>query len=490
MTLSKSQYIRGLQCPKSLWLHKHKPELKDTPDEQTEWILKTGDRVGEFAKGLFPDGVEIAFDSSDFDGMVAKTKALIESGTEVIYEAAFKEKGIFVMVDLLVKNGAFWDIYEVKSSAKVKEYQLNDAAIQWYALCDVLDLNRAFIVHIDTNYVRGAELDVDALFKIVDVTATVRQKQDTIEKNLQAFESILDAEMPDTDIGAHCTDPHVCDFYGHCWAHIPDFSIFDLYRMNGQKKFEMYQQGIVDLEDIPQEMKLNATQALQVSTVKTQKPHIDVSVIKAFTERVRYPINFFDFETFQDAVPRFEGQKPFEQIPFQYSLHILHEDGKLEHREFLADENEDPREPLIKQMLHDITGTGSIVAYNQGFEKGVIKGLSKHYPAYAKALLKLNERFVDLIEPFRKRGYYHPDFNGSFSLKSVLPALFPDDAELDYKQLGSVQNGGHAMHTFANLHLLEDKSLREQIRADLLAYCRLDTLAMVRIWERLKSISK
>ncbi|WP_226814429.1 DUF2779 domain-containing protein [Aliarcobacter butzleri] len=199
-------------------------------------------------------------------------------------------------------------------------------------------------------------------------------------------------------------------------------------------------------------------------------------------------MNFFDFETFQNAIPRFDNQRPYMQIPFQYSLHILHEDGTMEHKEFLGDENTDPRTNLITQMLSDITSTGSIMAYNQSFEMSRIKELADFDTDRKDELLALNERFVDLIVPFRGRGYYHPDFNGSFSIKSVLPAMFPNNDELNYKKLGSIQNGGDAMDTFANLYLLKDKSKREEIRKDLLAYCYLDTLAMVRIFEKLKEI--
>jgi len=176
------------------------------------------------------------------------------------------------------------------------------------------------------------------------------------------------------------------------------------------------------------------------------------------------------------------------QMTFQYSLHILHKDGTLEHKEFLADENSDPRAELAEQMLKDITSLGSIMAYNQGFETARIRELADFIPDKQDKLLALNKRFIDLINPFRSFAYYHPDFNGSLSIKSVLPALFPDNNELDYKQLGSVQDGAMAMNTFANLHLIEDEQQRKQIRVDLLAYCHLDTLAMVRILEELMTV--
>ncbi|UPT76673.1 DUF2779 domain-containing protein [Sulfurovum sp. XGS-02] len=489
MTISKSQYIRGLQCQKSLWLYKNRPELRDIPDEAQESLFNTGYSVGELAKELFPKGVEIEFDTSNFNGMVSKTKKLIANGTEVIYEATFSENGIFAMADILVKNGNAWDIYEVKASTEVKDVHIDDAAIQWYALSNTINLNRAFIVHINNQYVRKGELDVTELFSIEDMTEQVKEKQNMIKETLNRMEDVIKGEMPNIDIGGHCDNPYSCDFKGHCWKHIPTPSVFNLYWMNGAKKFEMYNQGLLTYTDIPDDFKLNNTQRLQVETAKTKEPYIDKNIINNFLKTIEYPINFFDFETFQNAIPRFDNQRPYMQIPFQYSLHILHEDGTMEHKEFLGDENSDPRDTLIEQMLNDVTSTGSIVAYNQAFEMSRIKELAKFNENREKELLALNERFVDLIVPFREKGYYHPDFNGSFSIKSVLPAMFPNDDELNYKKL-NIQNGGMAMDTFANLHLLKDKTKTDQIKTDLLAYCHLDTLAMVRIWEKLHQITQ
>ena len=489
MFLSKSQYIRGLQCHKSLWLYKHKPELRTVPDDQQTSLFGEGIQVGDLAKQLFPGGVEIAYDGDDFQGMIDKTETLIRDGSEVLYEAAFSEQGIFVMVDIMVRNGSAWDVYEVKGSTSVKDVHINDAAIQWHALSHRLDLNRASIVHIDNSYVREKDLDVAKLFKIEDITESIKEQQSQVMKSLEVMETMLDGPIPEIDIGAQCSDPYECDFHAHCWQHIPYPSVFNLYWMNGGKKFTLYRDGILTYDDLPSDYRLNATQELQVTTAKTATPYINRNIIEDFLATVEYPINFFDFETFQNAIPRFEGQRPYMQIPFQYSLHILHKDGTLEHKEFLGDEFSDPRRALIEQMLNDMTSTGSIVAYNQAFEKSRINELALFDTQYRDQLLELNQRFVDLIVPFRKRGYYHPDFNGSFSIKSVLPAMFPNDDELDYKKL-EIQNGGMAMDTFARLYLLNQAEQREKIRNDLLAYCRLDTLAMVRIWQRLQEIVK
>lgn len=484
MTLSKSQYIRALQCHKSLWLYKHKAELRETPDSAQDSLFNTGHQVGDLAKELFSGGVEIAFDSTNFDGMVQQTRKLMEDGVEVIYEATFKEYGIFVMVDILVKNGSAWDMYEVKASTHVKEYHKNDTALQWYVLSKALKLHRAYVVHINNKYVRDKELVVKDLLKCVDVTDEVTQKQELIPTQLKEMEQMLQKDMPDIDIGKQCSDPHRCDFHSHCWGHLPHNSVFELSYAMG-KQWRLYYDGILSIDDVPDNFKLGKKAKMQVEHHKSGEIKIDKEKIASFLETINYPINFFDFETFQNAIPRFDGQRPYAQIPFQYSLHILHKDGTLEHKEFLADEHEDPREKLAKQMLTDITPTGSIIAYNQSFEQTQIKNLATFLPHLSQELLQLNERFIDLAYSFQHKHYYHPAFKGKYSIKVVLPTLFPNNDELDYKKVGSIQNGGDAMDTFASLHLLKDKTKRDTIRKDLLAYCHLDTLAMVRIWEKL-----
>ena len=422
--------------------------------------------------------------------MVKKTKELLASGTEVIYEATFKEYGIFAMADILVKNGNAWDIYEVKASTETKEHHISDTSIQWYALSKSIKLNRAFVMHINNQYLRGKELNIHELFTIDDITDLVLQKQCDIDGQLFELEDMLKNEMPNIDIGKHCSDPYACDFGTYCWAHIPkENSVFHLSYAMG-KQWQLYYDGKLSIDDIPNDFHLGKNASLQIQHYKSGEIKIDKKKIQEFLDTIEYPINFFDFETFQNAIPRFENQRPYAQVPFQYSLHILHVDGTLEHKEFLGDENSDPRSALSRQMLQDIMPTGSIVAFNQSFEQKQIKNLAEVCVDDKDALLALNERFVDLAYPFQYKHYYHPKLNGKYSIKVVLPTLFPNDEELDYKKLGSIQNGGDAMDTFANLHLLKDKSKRETIRKDLLAYCYLDTLAIVKIWEKLVEIAK
>ncbi|MDF1881270.1 DUF2779 domain-containing protein [Sulfurimonas sp. MAG313] len=484
MTLSKSKYIQALQCHKALWLNKHRPELKGEYDGNRLDVIKSGNTIGELAKDLFPGGEEIEFNRDDFKGMLSKTKDLVAEGKDVIYEATFSEKGIFAMADILVRNEDKWDIYEVKGSTSVKDVHVDDAAVQWYALSKVLELNNAYIVHVNNEYVRKGDLDVHALFTIENITEDVLAKQEEIPKQLKEMETVLDGKMPEIKIGKHCSNPYECDFSDFCWKDVPYPSVFNISYAMG-KQWSLYEQGIVKIEDIPDDFYFGPNASLQIKHHHSQEIKIDKSEIKEFLDTIEYPINFFDFETFQNVVPRFDGQRPYAQMPFQYSLHILHEDGRLEHKEFLGDENCDPRRPLAQQMLKDLTPRGSIAAFSQGFEKGQIRRLAEFVDDISEELLDLTERFVDIAHPFQQKNYYHPGFNGRYSIKVVLPTLFPNDDELDYKKLGSVQNGGDAMDTFANLYLLKDVCKRDQIRKDLLAYCRLDTLAMVRIWEKL-----
>jgi hypothetical protein len=486
--LSKSQYVRGLRCHKSLWYIKNKPELRQIASEDMA-LIETGYSVGDLACNLFPGGIGIEFDKEDFQVMVSKTAELIESGADVLYEATFKENGIFAMADILVRDGDAWNIYEVKASTKVKEYHLNDAAVQWYAISNAINVNKAHIVHLNKHYVREGELNVNQLFHIEDITEDVLERQVEIPQRIDDMEQMLKTEEPDVKIGVHCNSPFSCDFKKQCWQEVPSHSVFKLYRLDKEKQFEWYHQGIRTYEDAIHKKRLNRIQTIQVQTVQTGLPILNKEVIKGFIQGLSYPLYFFDFETFMEAIPRFNGQKPYMQMPFQYSLHVLHENGELEHCEYLGDENSDPRLELVIRMLNELGTEGSIIAYYQNFEISRIEELARDFPGFAKELSALIPRFSDLIVPFRKLGYYHPNFHGSFSIKSVLPSMFPNDPELDYKKL-AIQHGGMAMDTFANLHRLQDSTKRESIRQDLLAYCHLDTLAMVRIYQKLLDLIK
>ena len=488
MNLSKSKYTRGLQCHKSLWLYQHRYDLRTPPDALAQTRMDAGTAVGELAQALFPGGKEIVFEPDNFPRMLGLTKLYLEQGIQTIYEASISRDGVFVACDILHHGKQGWELYEVKSSTRVKEYHRNDIAIQWHVLNKAgLKPVKAALVHINTSYRRSGELDIQQLFKIVDVTEDTISRQTAIPDNLLAMKEMLKGDEPDIEIGLQCNNPFECDFMDYCWSTVPAHSVFNLYNLKGHRKFELYNSGVVNLDDLPGDFPLNAVQKLQVAAHKAGAPVVNKAVIRDFLDKVVGPIYYLDFETFQNAVPRFDGQRPYEQVPFQYSLHI-EQGGTLKHLEYLANENIDPRRELAERLLLDMGNEGTIVAFNMAFEKRVINKLASLFPDLSPGLTALNERFIDLVVPFRQGGYYDEKMNGSFSIKAILPALFPDDPELSYKNL-SIQDGNTASEIFANLYQNSNVEEVKVIRRGLLDYCRLDTLAMVKIVNFLKSLS-
>jgi len=489
MHLSKSLYTRGLQCQKSLWLKKYNKDVLTPPDASAEAIFERGNEVGALACELFPDGREVPYAGTTFDEKIALTQEWMDEGVKNIYEASFSYEGILIMVDILhINDDGSVEIYEVKSSTEVKDVYLHDASIQHYVLRGLgYKVRSTNIVHINNKYVREDALEIEKLFSVVDVTHEVEELQYNIPAHLGEFEKVLsDKEHePLIDIGTHCTNPYACDAMNYCWKHIPDYSVFDISRLRVDKKFTLYAQGIVSFEQIEDVYAFSASQQVQIISELEQKEIINKEAIKAFLETLSYPIYHLDFETFQQAVPEWRGISPFMQIPFQYSLQIEQENGGLEHREFLAKEGEDPRYELAKRLVADIPTNATVLAYNMGFEKGVIRKLAAMFPVFSEHLLAIHDNVKDLMTPFASKDYYVPAMKGSYSIKYVLPALVPEMAKA-YKELDGVQNGGEAMQAFTRLSKIEDKAEVQRLRVALLEYCKLDTLAMVRVLDKLK----
>lgn len=482
-TLSKSQFIKGLQCHKNLWLYKYKPELRTPPDAFQQAIFDMGTEIGLCARGLFPGGEEIKYEGSSFEQKIRLTQDLISSGAETIYEATFSYDDIVVMVDILHKGDKGWELYEVKGSTSPdKGPYLHDVSVQYYVVSGSgLSVSKAFLVHLNREYVRLGEINIHALFSMRDFTDEVRDNQDYVMEELSSMRDMLRKECPEIDIGAQCSSPYDCEFHDHCWGHIPDNSVFDL-KEKGINKFEYYYKGIVRFKDFDLD-DLNYKQKMQVETELYDKAVIDVNGLKEFLEKLNYPQYFLDFETFMPAIPQFDGTRPYQPVPFQYSLHVLENAAsELKHYEYLADAGIDPREKIAGDLTQLIPENSCVIAYNSSYEKGRIKELAEQFPAYAEKLLKINENMIDLMVPFRRRHYYTKEMRGSYSMKAVLPALVP---ELSYEGM-VISGGSEAMQVYSVLHLIEDKDEVEKIRKDLLAYCRLDTLGMVKLVEKLK----
>ena len=488
-TLSKSTFIRGLQCEKSLYLYKHHYNLKDSISPQLQAIFNQGNMVGHLAQELFPGGVD-ASPSSHFkmQESVVKTKAFIEAGETIIYEATFQYNGVLAALDILVKDEDGWKAYEVKSATSVSETYINDAAIQYYAIVNSgIDLKNISIVYINNQYEKQGAINIQELFTIESVYDRVQDVLAKIPNQVERFKEVIAKDtVPEINIGLQCSNPYNCDFKEHCWSHIPDYSIFDIANLWTSKKFELYESGVTTFEQIDlQSTSLNENQLLQVTSELNNTSFIDRPKIKNFVDGLQYPLYFLDFETIGPAVPIYNGSRPYQQLVFQYSLHVQYApDSEIIHSEYLANPKDDPRFEFMKQLIKDCGATGDVIVYNISFESGKLNDLINVFPQYSKELRGIINRLKDLMLPFQKRWYYTPEMKGSYSIKYVLPALVP---ELSYNNL-EIKEGGTASNTFLSMVNGTFEGDLKETRRQLLEYCELDTMAMVRILEVLKAL--
>ncbi len=485
-TLTKSTFLRGMQCPKSLMLDALHPELRDPLDSHAQLRMRLGQEVGMLARERYPGG-DIGRFPGQIEPSLQRTQELMGLGVNILYEPAFQHAGVFILVDVLVKGQNGWRLMEVKSTSQFKDEHLWDIAVQTFVLRGAgIPLEEAVLLHINSEYVRRDELDLQVLLKeeplLVFVDELRAQVEDTIESSIAHLEARV---VPERDIGPYCREPVDCDFIGHCWSHLPSPSVFDVYRMPSKKKFALYQSGIDHIDQIPESFSMPSSSHFHVEAHKARSVVLKREELKSFIESLQYPLHFLDFETFNVPIPPFEGLKPYVHVPFQYSLHKqLEPDSELTHSGFLAEAGSDPRLEFIEKLLKETEDQGDIIVYNANFERGVLMGLVEQFPMYTNELERRIERLVDLMVPFRDRFYWTPAMGGSVSLKSVLPALVP---ELSYDTL-EVQDGTQAMGVYLGLEDLGDSSAAEAQRDALWEYCKLDTLAMVRVMEVLHSI--
>jgi hypothetical protein len=478
--LSKSRFIRGQQCHLHLWYQCYHPELASEISEAQQAVFDSGHEVGELATRLYPEGVLITEDHLHHEEAVQSTlEVLKDSNICAIYEAAFLYDGIRIRVDILerLENGK-WNLIEVKSSTSVKEVHFPDVAVQWYVLRGAgLEIETAFLMHVNNQYVYdGKKLDLNSFFIGSDVTEEVVAMQGRVPGMISDLKEMLsDSGPPDISPSRHCSKPYECDFYEYCTKEMPEHWIMELSGIKQTKLDELVVMGINDIKDIPSTYSLTDLQDRIRTSVVNNKEYISEELEQELTD-VEYPIHFLDFETISTAIPRYVGTRPYQILPFQWSNHILQKDGVLEHHEYLCNEDKDPREEFTFRLLSILGIKGSIFIYST-YEINIIKTLSVHLTEYRKKLLDTLDRFKDLRD-ITKKHFYHPEFHGSFSLKSVLPALVPD---MDYESLG-IQEGGQASSEY--LRMIEPSTPpeeREKIRKDLLTYCKQDTLAMVKI---------
>ncbi len=413
----------------------------------------------------------------------------------IITEASFGYNHNFCSVDILKNDIDGVEIYEVKSSSDISQIYYDDVFYQYYVLTNLgLNVKKASIVYINKNYIRHGALDIHKLFNTKDVTDLAKSNLPNIKNNIDDINNFINKynkdNEPEVPLSISCFEPYLCSYWQYCTKALPKPNVFDIANMKTINKLKYYNLGLIRFDDF-KNTDINPKYLEQINfELENLEPKINKEAIKNLMDSLKYPLYFIDYETFQLAVPEYEGTKPYQQLPFQYSLHIIRdEDAKtIEHKEFLAQiDDKDFLRHFAQSMIKDIPDNGSVIIYNNSFEPSRNRELARMFPDLADELNRINSQIVDFLVPFRRRDYYMKEFEGSYSIKKVLPALYPDDSELDYHSLPVVHNGEEASDTFLSLKG-KSKEEQETLRNGLLVYCKLDTLAMVKIWEKFKEI--
>jgi hypothetical protein len=442
--LSKSTFMAGIQCQKRLYLSKFRRDLlPEEVDEQQQAIFDAGIDTGLLAQQLFPNGIDASpLTPFDYQKSVKRTQSYLMTN-DVIYEACFQYEGALCAIDILVRKDDLWYAFEVKGTNSVKPQHITDAAFQYYVMTrSGLPLGDISIVHFNSSYVRRGDLDVQALFTATSVLNDVIEQQDSVKENIEVLKAMLAAKVePEIEVGTHCTNPYECPFIDHCWKDV----------------------------------------AVEESEELSTEATVDTSSLQGFVSELKYPLYYFDFETAMYGIPPYDESSPWQALPFQYSLHKQQKpQSTCTHSEYIGDGKSDPREALILKLINDLGTKGTILAWHASFEISCLKGLIRNFPQYEKPLQSIIHRMVDLKIPFSKKWIDIPACKGSASIKVVLPVFIP---ELSYEDL-DIQEGMTASFVYSQLQY-QDEATQQTQQKQLLEYCKLDTFAMVRIFEKI-----
>lgn len=482
--ISKSKYLAGLQCLKYLWYRVNASEEIPEPDFTAQFIFNQGTLVGEYAKKLYPGGIDLG-KIGDLKEQLVKTSELL-SERKPLFEASCSSGCVYSRADILVPADTDrWDIIEVKSSTRLKEDYIYDVSFQKYCLDRAgVKIRKCYLANINNQYIRKGDINPGQLFKKTDITMEVDEFLIGIEDRIEEMlEVAARTSPPEILIGKHCSEPYSCPLKDKCWRFLPDNHIFNLYGSR-DKAAELFNEGVLSIKDIPDWYNLNFKQKIQLECAKTEKPKINKSEILKSINSLEYPLYFLDFETFSTAIPLYEGVRPYQRIPFQYSIHILDTiDSQPGHYDFLAEGAEDPREELLLNLKKKINKTGSIIVYYESFERGVLKELAEAFPDYSQWIDSILTRIVDLYKPFGNFHYYHSSQKGSASIKNVLPAI----TDLSYKGMDIADGmaaSGYFLYICGNYDINESRPAKEEVekvRKSLIKYCGMDTGGMIHI---------
>jgi hypothetical protein len=491
-SISKTLFIEGMRCLKLLWYRINRPTLAAPLEEKVKYLFQTGHKVEEYAHKLFLGGVLIGNGQrGPFKELLAETEHEIHGSAPFIFEATAANNNMYCRADVLERlNSNRWNLAEIKSCTKLKPEHVYDVAFQCECLRNVdRTVEKAYLLHIDNQYVRQGEIEPSGLMRIEEITSEVMAEIPNIPHRVTAMIKMINKpEPPKVSIGSRCRSPSVCPFAGLCFHDIPESSIFELPYASSRVLASLLKQGISRLVDIPDDFQLSPRQSAQVRSAKTGRPVFMRGEINNFINRIYFPLHYLDTETGSFCIPPWNGASPYRKVVYQFSLHVQEKkNGFLHHYEYLPENTDDPQRRVIEELISHIGDHGSILAWNASFEKSVLQGLADRFPEFADQINSILNRVVDLIVPFRSGAYSDYRFRGSASIKKVLPVLVP---VLSYSgmPISAADDSSLAYQKY-----IEGQMTQEEwtvLRPAMLAYCELDTQAMVRILDVLYNVAE
>ena len=486
-SLSKSRYLSGDQCHLRLWYDSYERHLSPPPDDTLQAVFDTGHEVGELACQRHPGGHSVGHDHRHVREALEETHQVLRAGVApALFEAAFRHKGVLVRADIIERlPGGGWRLGEVKSTTRLKDVFVLDVAVQLWVLRGAgLDVREVEVITLNRDYVYdGVRLDLDALFRRHPLTDEADALQKIVSARVGEMLGMLGARAaPDVAPGDHCFAPYGCPYYAHCTRDhdSPDHGIDEFPRL-GRHRGLLQAAGIEEIRDVPAEFPLSYLQRIVRRTVQENRAvmHGNVSVELA---GLRPPVRYLDFETFSPAIPRFAGTRPYDAVPFLFSVHTERNGSPPEHTDYLHEQDDDPRQQLADRLIGAVGSSGSICTYSS-YERNVLTALAAAVPERADKLAAVATRLFDLL-PVVRNTYYHPEFRSSFSIKNVLPVLAPG---MGYGDL-EISDGQTASVNYVRALARGDRRERERTFGNLRAYCERDTLAMVRLREALGAL--
>lgn len=480
---SKTAFLKYDQCPKAFFMYKNYPFLKDPVSKEKQFTFNRGHEVGRFAQQLFPGGTDVSLSTKNTQEAALLTQNLIRENCTTIYEATFIHNGALIMADILNYSGGKWNAYEVKSSLKISEVYIKDACLQYYVLKNSLpDFEDLFLVTLNGDYIREESVNPIKLFKKRSIKTEGEKNTAFFEHTSAEINLLMEKNLiPDIKIGRQCFSPYVCDFFGSCWKNTTgDNSVFNIGKVDKEQLFSWFYQGFDTAQKISNKEGLKPHIQLQINCIQENQEYVDTPSVKKFLKSIPSNCCYMDMEVWSPAIPRFPGHKPFEQLPFMFSVSYKKENEIKSYHHLIPEATNDINAFIIA-LIYALEKFDGIIVYDKNLELQVLAKIESLFPDFSKSIQIIRKKIIDMAELVQNFNYYHPKFKGNFSLKAVAD-IFSDANSYSSME---VQSGIVAMYKYESLLLEENPFNKEEIKQQLIEYCNLDTITCLKFHEYL-----